>query len=771
MTFDIHKVIPAGPMKVGSWALVVTVLALFWLGWQAMAARQGFEELKNRHVRVDELSGDVARLDEVLTMSARMAVTTGEPQWEARYRKFKPELDKALHEMVVLAPESGVAEVVERIHAANTALVQMEHKALELAGQSHREQALAVLDSEEYNAQKQVYAANMSELDADLQHAINRAVDVEIRRARTAVVVTAIALPLLLVFWLLAVRTFDRWQSELRLNQETLVRQADELAQLNEGLDAKVAEQTQTIELSRQEALSLLDESRQRSAELAQQAQVLRQTTERLRVSEEQFRGSFESSAIGNALVGLDGRWLKVNQALCEIVGYSESELLAMDFQTLTHADDLEADLDHVRRLVAGELSNYQMEKRYLHKDGHVVHALLSVSLVKAVRGAPLHFVSQVQDVTARKRAEEQQVRFFTHTLNPMCICGFDGSTKQANPALESLTGFTHDELLATPFLEFAHSDDRGEVISNVQKLAAGEVVQLFEFRVLCKDGSFKWVDWNAVPFLDSQVFYTIGNDVTDRHEAQAVLDERNDRISTLMNSTAAGIYGIDMKGNCTFANPACLRMLGYSAEDFVGRNIHQLAHHSYPDGTPMSAEVCRILRAFREEIDGHVDDEVLWRQDGTALPVEYWSYPIRRNGQVTGCAVSFIDLTKRKAAQDERDRFFNLVPNLMVVAGFDGYVKRVNLAFNTIGDWADDEVLSEPFLDFFHPNDREKVVAELQQLMVGGVTQAFEVRSRLKDGSYRWFSWSARAFPDWQVIFATAQDVTERKQAEESLR
>ena len=244
-------------------------------------------------------------------------------------------------------------------------------------------------------------------------------------------------------------------------------------------------------------------------------------------------------------------------------------------------------------------------------------------------------------------------------------------------------------------------------------------------------------------------------------------LAESNDRITTLMNSTATGIYGIDMEGNCTFANPACLRMLGYSTAEFVGRNIHQIAHHSYPDGTPMPGEVCRILRAFREGIEGHVEDEVLWRRDGTALPVEYWSYPIRKNGQVTGCAVSFIDLTQRKKAQDERDRFFDLVPNLMVVAGFDGYIKRVNLAFKTIGGWPDGEVLSEPFLNFFDPDDREKVVAEIQKLMVGGVTQSFEVRSRLKDGSYRWFAWSAKAFPDWQVIFATAQDVTERKQNE----
>jgi PAS domain S-box-containing protein len=111
-----------------------------------------------------------------------------------------------------------------------------------------------------------------------------------------------------------------------------------------------------------------------------------KETEKALEESEELFRGSFDDASIGMALVGIDGRWLRVNWALCEIVGYSEEELLEKTFQEITHPDDLEADLDYVRRLMAGEIRTYQMEKRYLHKEGHEVWVLLN-GLAGARRG------------------------------------------------------------------------------------------------------------------------------------------------------------------------------------------------------------------------------------------------------------------------------------------------------------------------------------------------------------------------------------------------
>ena len=127
----------------------------------------------------------------------------------------------------------------------------------------------------------------------------------------------------------------------------------------------------------------------------------------RLLESEQRFRGSFDNAPIGMALVAIDGRWLRVNPALCAIVGYSARELLETDDPSLTHPEDRVSVLDAARRHLAGEIGSYQVETRVLHKRGHEVWIILCASLVRDVRGQPLHLVAQIQDITPRKQAEE----------------------------------------------------------------------------------------------------------------------------------------------------------------------------------------------------------------------------------------------------------------------------------------------------------------------------------------------------------------------------
>jgi PAS domain S-box-containing protein len=120
------------------------------------------------------------------------------------------------------------------------------------------------------------------------------------------------------------------------------------------------------------------------------------------------FQSAFEFAAIGMALVSPEGKWLRVNRSVCQITGYSEKELLQRTFQDITHPDDLELDLENVRKMLAGEIETYQMEKRYYRKDGEIVWVLLSVSLVRTKSGEPLFFISQIQDITRQKLSEEQ---------------------------------------------------------------------------------------------------------------------------------------------------------------------------------------------------------------------------------------------------------------------------------------------------------------------------------------------------------------------------
>jgi PAS domain S-box-containing protein len=128
---------------------------------------------------------------------------------------------------------------------------------------------------------------------------------------------------------------------------------------------------------------------------------------EELLLSEERFRATFEQATVGVAHLGFDGRWLWVNDKLCEIVGYRRDELLKKTFQDITHPDDLEADLGYTRQLIAGDLGTYSMEKRCLKRDGSVVWVKSTVSLLRGASGEPSYTVAVIEDITERKHAEQ----------------------------------------------------------------------------------------------------------------------------------------------------------------------------------------------------------------------------------------------------------------------------------------------------------------------------------------------------------------------------
>ena len=123
------------------------------------------------------------------------------------------------------------------------------------------------------------------------------------------------------------------------------------------------------------------------------------------------FQNAFDHAAIGMALVAPDGTWLRVNRSVCRMTGYTEAEMLKMRFQDITHPEDLDLDLENVEKMLCGEVTTYQMEKRYLHKSGSIVWGLLSVSLVCDSAGKPLFFISQIQDISARKESIERLAR------------------------------------------------------------------------------------------------------------------------------------------------------------------------------------------------------------------------------------------------------------------------------------------------------------------------------------------------------------------------
>ncbi|WPB81939.1 PAS domain S-box protein [Archangium violaceum] len=186
----------------------------------------------------------------------------------------------------------------------------------------------------------------------------------------------------------------------------------------------------------------------------AQQRTMEQGVKDGLRNSEERFRTAFEDAPIGMALVGLDGRFLNVNGSLCELIGYSRKELLSKTFQDITHPDDLELDMANLSRLIQGEISSYQMEKRYFHKRGQLVTVLLTASAVRGAQNEPLYFISQIQDISERKQLE--QVWRFLADAGPRLAASLESQT-----TLTAVAGLIVPELADWCVLDLLGDDGR----------------------------------------------------------------------------------------------------------------------------------------------------------------------------------------------------------------------------------------------------------------------------------------------------------------------
>ena len=247
-----------------------------------------------------------------------------------------------------------------------------------------------------------------------------------------------------------------------------------------------------------------------------------------------------------------------------------------------------------------------------------------------------------------------------------------------------------------------------------------------------------------------------------------------------ILNGSNHAIISTDCNGLVTDFNSAAERMLCYQADEIMGRATPAPWH----DG----AEVIRRAEELTRELGQRVEpgfesfvakarlgvaDENEWtftRKDGSRFPVLLSVTALREaGGNITGFLGVIADITARKQAEMERDRYFTLSPDLFCIAGMDGYFKRLNPAFSETLGWTNDELMARPFLSFVHPDDYAATLAEVEKLGQGAVTLSFENRYRCRDESYRWLAW--KSVPEAGLLYASAHDITERKRAEQAIR
>ena len=269
-------------------------------------------------------------------------------------------------------------------------------------------------------------------------------------------------------------------------------------------------------------------------------------------------------------------------------------------------------------------------------------------------------------------RESEQKYRLLVGQIPAVVFKGYaDGSVDFFDDKIETLAGYPREDFdsrrLKWPDLIIP--EDQSEAKDKFVEALKTDRAYEREYRIRKKSGEIAWVQAMGQIFLDpaGKINFVSGVfiDVTARKQIEEALirtkeewEQLSRQMELILNSAGEGIFGADIEGRVTFVNPAMAQMLGWDNTELLGQLIHDLCHHTKPDGKPLPASECPIYLAFKDGRAYHADNEVFWRRDGTSFPVEYTSTPIREGDRVVGTVVVIKDITERKQAEAAKLRF-----------------------------------------------------------------------------------------------------------------
>jgi len=497
------------------------------------------------------------------------------------------------------------------------------------------------------------------------------------------------------------------------------------------------------------------------------------------------------------AIVDRDYSYRLVNEAYTRFHDRPREEIEGRSIAELFDREQFEATIrPGLDRCFAGE-SIHQEAWFDIPGIGHRCKAVVYTPYTESdgtVSGA----IIRARDETKRCQAEEalrdseSQYRALFHGnsdaifLHGILPSGEPDRFLKVNEAACRILGYTESELLnLSPQDIDAAGMDEQRVVAIHSLMVEGHTV--FEMEHLSKDGrtipveiSARLIDVQGQPMVLSMV-----RNVTERRQSLQTLKSHQEYIHILLDTMAEGMYGVDTRGFCTFVNQSFLRMLGYErAEDLLGRHIHELIHHSHADGSPYPSDQCHAYHAFLENRKYHVDDEVFWRRDGTCFPVEYWSYPMWRNGENVGSVVTFQDISERRrtadklrAARQMLQHVIDTVPNYVFWKDRDLRYLGCNDAFARLAGLQvpdelvgknDHDLIWHRFADLYRHDDAEVIATGTSKL---NLIEPLE----LEDGTTLWLETSKVPLRDAQSriigMLGVFQDISERMRSEEKLR
>ena len=372
---------------------------------------------------------------------------------------------------------------------------------------------------------------------------------------------------------------------------------------------------------------------------------------EQLRQSEARFQATFEQAAVGISIISLDGYWLRVNHKLCAILGYSQDELMALTFQDITYPDDLEADLNHVKRALAGEIAAYAMEKRYIRKDGRVIWINLHASLVRKPDNAPDYFIAVVEDIQSRKEIaanfkEARRIANLGHWT-------WNGADKQTWSEELYLIYGRDTALPPADYPEMASFytvDSWNKLAAAVQKCWRDGAAFECDAEVVRPDGAHRWTisRGEAVPDFDGRIIAMRGTvqDITERKLGEMALQESKEQLKLFIEYAPASLAMFDRE----------MRYLAYSQRwrndyNMGDRDLLGVCHY---DAFPEIGEEWKAIH--RRCLSGEIiraDEDRFERGDGSTQWLRWEVRPWHQaGGAIGGIAMFTEDITYRKQAE-----------------------------------------------------------------------------------------------------------------------
>jgi diguanylate cyclase (GGDEF)-like protein/PAS domain S-box-containing protein len=516
-----------------------------------------------------------------------------------------------------------------------------------------------------------------------------------------------------------------------------------------------------------------------------------RRAQEALRASEEQFRVTFERAPVGMALRGMDGRWLDVNPKLCEILGYTREEMLSTTSVDITPEDERAVAVQFNERMQRGELRTYSREKRYLRKDGTPVWVALTVNVVHGPDGRPHHLVSVIEDIAARKQAEEglreqERVRdTLMHNLPGMvyrCKNDPQRTLEFASQGCLGLTGYAPEDFIGNRTLAYAgiiDEEDRDAVWSEVQAALGERRAFELQYRIRARDGARKWV-WEKGRGVCSeagelQALEGYITDITHRIRAEQVERESAARMALVADNVPAMIAYVDRDFRIQYANRQFAEFYGGRGAAAAGKRLAE-----FLGVAAFAAKREAIERALAGEVVRY--DVTRRRHDGALRHTDITLVPHRENGgRVLGVYLFMLDVTESRRADEElrqRERDIRLisdnVPTMIAFVDAGLRYRYVNLRYARLFGRSPGEMIGLTVAEVIG-EDGWRTVRPHVEAALAGQTVTYEREVRRGDGGSREILVELVPHRDETGIvtgiYALATDVTERRGAERAVR